>query len=136
MIILIGKDLKKHQKELQAGKNPRDLKAKLAYELVKLYHGEKEAKKAADNFEKTFVKREIPDDLEEVLILDKNWHVVDLLHFTQLVSSKSEARRLIDQGGVKVDGAIIGDREATIRPQDEMVIQIGKRKFIRIKLDK
>lgn len=129
-------EIRKYQKDLESGKNPRDIKAKLAFELVKLYYDEIEAKKAAENFDKTFVKNEIPDELEEALIIDKNWYVTDLLHFTKLVSSKSEARRLIDQGGIKIDGAVIGDREATIRPQDNMVVQVGKRKFIKIKLDK
>ncbi len=129
-------EVKKYEKELSGGKNPRDIKAKLAYELVKLYHGEKEAKKAEADFNKTFVKNETPDEIEGKLLLDKNWAVADLLHFTGLVSSKSEARRLIDQGGIKIDGAVIGDREAVIRPDEGMVVQVGKRKFIKVKLDK
>lgn len=130
------KEIKKHEKDLVSGKNPRNIKAKLAYELVKLYHGGKEAEKAAENFEKTFVKNEIPDEIDEVLVIDKNWPVADLLYFTGMVASKSEARRLIDQGGVRVDNAIIGDREAVIRPDNGMIVQVGKRKFIRVKLDK
>jgi tyrosyl-tRNA synthetase len=53
-----------------------------------------------------------------------------------LVSSKSEARRLIEQGGVKVDGAVIGDREVVLRPKNSMIVQVGKRKFAKLKLDK
>ncbi|MDD5692969.1 MAG: tyrosine--tRNA ligase [Patescibacteria group bacterium] len=129
-------EIEKNQKDLERGGNPRDAKVKLAWNLVKRYYGEKEADKAQENFEKTFVKKETPDAVDEVAVIDKNWPVADLLHFTKMVSSKSEARRLIDQGGVKVDGAVIGDREATIRPQDDMIIQVGKRKFIKIILDK
>ncbi|MFA5197031.1 MAG: tyrosine--tRNA ligase [Patescibacteria group bacterium] len=129
-------EVEKVRRNLEQGSNPRDAKVKLAWNLVKRYYDGKEAGKAQENFEKTFVKKETPDAVDEVAVIDKNWPVADLLHFTKMVSSKSEARRLIDQGGVKVDGAVIGDREATIRPQDDMIIQVGKRKFIKIILDK
>jgi tyrosyl-tRNA synthetase len=127
--------IKRIEKELKEGKNPRDAKAELAWNLVKRYCGQEKADLARAIFVKTFVKKELPDEIPEAKVLDKNWPLVELMTFTNLVSSKSEARRLIDQGGVKIDNAVIGDREATIRPKDDMVVQVGKRKFIRIKLD-
>ena len=129
-------EIAKLRKELDSGKNPRSIKAKLAYELVKIYHNEKEAKRAESIFDQTFVKKEIPEEIEEVQIMDKNWELAELMLFVKLVNSKSEARRLIDQGGVKVDGAVIGDREEIVRPTDGMVVQTGRRKFVRIKLDR
>lgn len=129
-------EIAKLQKELDLGKNPRSIKAKLAYELVKIYHNEKEAQRAETIFNQTFVKKEIPDEIEEIKVIDKNWVLAELMLFVRIVNSKSEARRLIDQGGVRVDRAVIGDREEIIRPTDGMVIQAGRRKFVRIKLDR
>jgi tyrosyl-tRNA synthetase len=122
--------------DLENGMNPRDAKVILARALVARYHGEKEAEKAAADFENIFVKNENPTEIPEIEVLDKDWTVVDILGFAKLVNSKSEARRLIDQGGVKIDGALIGDINAVIRPVNGMIIQIGKRKFVKIKLDK
>jgi tyrosyl-tRNA synthetase len=124
------------EKDLKEGKNPRDAKVILAKTLVKRYFGEKKAEEAHLNFENVFVKNDLPDEMPEVKVLDKKWPLADLMQFSGLVSSKSEGRRMIDQGGVKVDGALIGEREAEIRPVEDMIIQVGKRKFVRIKLDK
>jgi tyrosyl-tRNA synthetase len=126
-------DVNKINKELSSGKNPRDLKARLAFEIVKRYHGEKAAKKAQEDFETKFVKRETPDEMPEVKLTYLTQPLADVLVETKLTGSKSEARRLLEQGGVKVDGAVIGDREAVIEPTKGMVIQVGKRKFIRVK---
>lgn len=129
-------EIAKIEKSLDAGMNPRDAKVILAKALVARYHGEKAAEEAEKAFAQVFVKNEMPDEIAEVSVLDKNWPLAELLEFTKLTSSKSEARRMIEQGGVRVDSAVIGDREAIIRPQKGTVIQVGKRKFIKIKLDK
>jgi tyrosyl-tRNA synthetase len=128
--------IKKIEADLADGLNPRDAKVLLAKALVARYHGEAAAEEAYKNFEQVFVKNEIPDDLRDVVVLDKNWPLAELMNFTGLVPSKNEARRLIEQGGVRVDGAVIGDREAVIRPKNGSIMQVGKRKFVRIKLDK
>jgi tyrosyl-tRNA synthetase len=124
------------EREIKTGMNPRDAKIILAKAVVRRYHGEKAAEAAAENFKNVFAKNELPKDMPEVMVIDKEWSLVDLMQHAEMVPSKSEARRLIEQGGVKVDGAVIGDREAVIRPTDEMIIQVGKRKFVKIKLDK
>lgn len=131
-------EIEKMAKELKvSGKvNPKDLKVKLAKEIVTEYHNKKAAEEAEQAFSKVFVKNEMPDEITEVAVLDKNWPLAELMHFSALAPSKTEAKRLIEQGGVRVDGAVIGDREATIRPRNDSVIQVGKRKFIKIKLDK
>lgn len=129
-------EITKIEGELAKGKNPRDAKIALACSLVERYHGKKIAQSAYTNFQQIFVKKELPEEIEVAKVLDKNWELAGLMQVTGLVSSKSEARRLIDQGGVKIDGATFGDREGEIRPVDDMIIQIGKRKFVRIKLDK
>ena len=123
-------------KKVMIENNPRNSKAKLAHNVTKMLHGEKAADNAQEYFEKTIVKKEVPEKIAKTLVIDKNWSVVELLHFVKIVSSKTEARRLIEQGGVRIEGAIIGDRDATIRPTNDMVIKVGKRKFVKVQLDK
>lgn len=126
-------EIKKIEEKLASGSNPRDIKVKLAKEIVKIYHSDEASEDAYQNFQKVFVNKELPSQIDEVEVLDKNWPLAELLHFTNLVSSKTEGRRMIDQGGVKIDGAVIGDREACIRPKSGMILQVGKRKFVKIK---
>ncbi len=126
-------EIAKIEKQLAEGMNPRDAKVRLGKEIVTLYHSEKAAEEAYQAFQQVFVKNELPDEMEEVELLDKNWPLAELLHQSGLVNSKTEGRRMIEQGGVRVDGAVIGDREATVRPKPGMVFQVGKRKFIKVK---
>lgn len=129
-------EINKIEKELNEGMNPRDAKITLGKALVERYYGKKAADEAAENFKNVFSKNELPEEIREAKVLDKEWQLVEMMHFVKLVPSKTEARRLISQGGVKVDGAVIGDINAQISPTDGMVIQIGKRNYVRIKIDK
>ena len=113
--------------------NPRDYKAILASDIVKEYLGEKGVKKAEEDFKTKFVKKETPDNIPEVKLAYLTQSLADVLVDAKLCTSKSEARRLIEQGGVKIDGACIGEREAVIEPAKGMVIQVGKRRFARVK---
>jgi len=128
-------EISKTEKELKTGANPRDIKAKLAKEIVKFYHGDKVAQQAEEAFNKQFKNKEIPNDIPQVNIECRLWNIVDLLAATKLVSSKSEARRLIEQGGVKVDNQrlAIKDLKNLIKVKSGMIIQVGKRKFIKIR---
>jgi tyrosyl-tRNA synthetase len=111
--------------------NPRDVKMVLAYEITRFFHGEENAKKAQEQFVKVFQKKEIPDEMPVVEISqDKN--IVDLLVEIGAASSKSEAKRLVSQGGVYIDGERIEDIRFTVEPDGEMVLRVGKRKFYRI----
>ncbi len=123
----------KWEAKLEDGLNPRDAKVALGKEIVSLYYDAETSENAYKNFEQVFVKNEMPDEIPEIEVLDKNWPLAELLHQTGLVTSKTDGRRMIEQGGVKVDGAVIGEREATVRPKRGMVVQVGKRKFIKIK---
>ncbi len=114
--------------------NPRDLKMKLAYEIVKIFHDESSAQIAQDYFINTFQKKEIPDEIVEVKMKGKNRKIVDLLIEGSLVESKGEARRLIEQGGIKIDGQVIKEINMDIDLKEGMIIQRGKRQFIKIKL--
>ncbi|MFN3134877.1 MAG: tyrosine--tRNA ligase [Candidatus Kryptonium sp.] len=129
-------EIEQVRKQLQAPDvNPRDLKRKLAWELVRMYHGAEAANKAQDEFDKIFVKKEIPDEIEEFEIdsKDEKIRLVDLLVHTKLASSKSEAKRLIQLGGVSIDGNRINDIDTIVELKEPFVIKVGKRKFLKIK---
>ncbi len=124
--------IKDFEKQMQDGVNPKDFKMKLAEEIVKIYHGEKKAKEAQENFVNTFQKKEIPDDIEEVKHKTGEL-MVDVLFENKIVASKSEWRRLVDEGAVK---RLIEHSEEKITDFKIMAIpgvyKIGKRRFIKI----
>ena len=120
------------ENQLKIGANPRDVKAKLAREIVKIYHGEKLAILAGEAFDKQFKNKEMPDDILEMKIEERRMKIEDLLVTTKLVASKTEGRRMVEQGGVKIDGNKIVEL-GQIEIKSGMIIQVGKRKFVRIK---
>ena len=127
------------ENQFRKGKlHPKEAKAKLAFELVKFYHGEEEAKKEAETFETVFSRKEIPSEIPSYQInpekiADGKMWVVELLKLTGLAKSGSEARRLIQQGGVRWDGEKIKSVEAMLSVNEEHILQVGKRRFLRIK---
>ncbi|TSC54255.1 MAG: tyrosyl-tRNA synthetase [Microgenomates group bacterium LiPW_16] len=128
--------VEEHEKALQGGKvNPMDLKKQLAFEIVKLYHGEKPAKEAQEEFERVFQKGQAPVyNILTYYTKRKESNIVDLLVETKLASSRSGAKRLVEQGGVEVDGKQIADIRHQITVKDGMIIRAGKRRFVRLKL--
>ena len=112
--------------------HPRQAKAELAKELVQKYYSETEAKKAEEEFEKVFVKRELPEEIKEIRIREKKIWVVDLLVKADLATSKNEAKRLISQGSVKINQKRIKDSNMDLLMDREYIVQVGKRKFRRI----
>ncbi|MFH1375144.1 MAG: tyrosine--tRNA ligase, partial [Patescibacteria group bacterium] len=116
--------------------NPRDLKAELAQELVRIYHGEEAAAKAPEEFARMFSGKDgggKPDEIPEVQIEEGSWGIVELLSATKLIDSKSEGRRLIEQGGVKMNGERVDSVEANFEVgKGELVLQVGKRKWVKI----
>lgn len=136
-----AEEIKNIEKELKEERiNPRDAKAKLAKEIVALYHGQKAAGKAEKEFDKVFKRKEFPTEVAEVEIKLKDdvaegqkRPILDLLVRTKLSSSKSEAKRLVEQGAVKIDGKIEKDWQKQVETKEGMIIQVGKRKFVRIK---
>ena len=117
-----------------ASRLPKKWKEILSSEIVRVYHGEGAAKSAEEEFGRVFGGHESPSEIGEVEVGDKKINIVDLLVKTRLASSKSEARRLVEQGGVKVDGNIAEDREGNITVKDGMVVQVGRRRFIKLKI--
>ncbi|MCX6781955.1 MAG: tyrosine--tRNA ligase [Candidatus Magasanikbacteria bacterium] len=122
-------DIALYEKEIKSGGNPRDYKIKLAEYLTSVYHGDKEAKKALEYFVSTFSKKEIPDEMPEVSARD----IASALVESKICKSKSEARQVIDQGGVKINEIKVeaGDYAAAVKAGD--IVQKGSRWFVRIK---
>lgn len=118
--------------ELKRGANPRDIKMRLAKEIASLYHGDFEAKSAEQYFKNLFQKNEIPEDILELTAAFQD-SLINIITKSKLISSKSEARRLIEQGGVKINGDKVEDINRA-GFQDRDVIQIGKRKFLRVRI--
>lgn len=110
--------------------NPRDQKTRLAFEIVKMYHGEKAAQKAQEEFNKVHGMGEWPSDVKKMKMPEVP--ILDLLVRGGLASSKSEAKRLVEQGAVKINGAIEKDWQKIIKPATGMKIQVGPRRFLEL----
>jgi tyrosyl-tRNA synthetase len=129
-------DLARIRRELESGEtNPRDLKRQLARTIVSLYYSEEDAGKAESEFDSLFIRKEIPDDIPEIALRldDGTIGILELLSETRMVGSRSEARRLIDQGGISVDGRKVSDPNEIVAPGGGIVLKIGKRRFLRVR---
>lgn len=122
-------EIKEYEMSLKSGGNPRDIKMKLAFELAKFYHSEKAAKEAEEYFINTFSKKETPEEIPE--IKPSAYDIVTVLVEGKLVASKAEARRAIEQGGVKINDAVETRFIASVKKGD--VVQKGKRFFVRVR---
>ena len=116
----------------QKSTNMRDLKAELSHKIVSLYYGEKQAKKAEEEFNKIFKDKKAPSDIRLFFAPKNSYPITELLSSVGLAKSKSEAKRLIQQKGVKIDSKIIEDIQKEIVVKEGMVVQVGKRKFIKL----
>lgn len=122
-------EIAKIRDELTNGQaNPRDIKARLAYEITKIYHGEEEARKAGEAFVATFARGGIPDDISEVKL---EGSLADTLVKAGIVSSKAEWRRLIDGGGIRLEN----DEKVSdpnFKPTETTILKVGKRRFVKV----
>jgi tyrosyl-tRNA synthetase len=112
--------------------NPRDVKMKLAFEITKFFHGEDAAKEAQEGFIKVFSKRELPEEMPIVHLDTDGVELVELLVKLNVAESKSEAKRLIQQGGVRLDGEKVTDIHAKITLNTEKILKVGKRQFFKL----
>ena len=119
-------------KKLLDSNDPRNTKAKLAREIVKIYHGDKEANNAEKEFNNIFRDKQKPTSMKELKVKSRKLKVVDLLVETKLADSKGNARRLVQQGGVRIDDTVQKDFEKEIEIKNGMIVQVGKRKFVKI----
>ena len=125
-------ELVKMDEEIASGSiNPRDIKMRLAHMITEEYHGKDGADKAQEDFINVVSNKGIPDDIESVTIeADKS--ILDLLVELSFVQSKGEAKRLIQGGGVKLDGEKLTDMAFMVKPNMDVVLQAGKRKFAKL----
>lgn len=126
-------EIAKIKQSMTAGENPRNIKMRLARELVTLYHDKKSAEHAEAEFIEIFANKGLPENIPTQKISKPKINIVELLSETKLTSSKNEARRLIEGGGVRVDGNKVASPDEEIDLSKEKLIQVGKRKFLKVK---
>lgn len=126
--------LKEIKNLLNDGKaNPRDVKRELARTLVTMYHSQQAAEMAQQEFDNIFINKGLPDEIEEFNVGDKKEiNILDLIILVNFAPSKGEARRLVTQGGVTIDGEKISDVQSSISVKTGMILKVGKRKFIKL----
>ena len=115
--------------------HPMEAKMQLAREIVSIFHSDEAAARAEAHFKRVFQKRELPSEMPTHRPGAPELNIVDLLVATELAKSKSEARRLIQQGGVKLDGEKVGSIELMVSVKDGMILQVGRRRFVRLVRD-
>ncbi|MCM0649121.1 tyrosine--tRNA ligase [Clostridium swellfunianum] len=125
-------EIDKIKEQLNKGANPRDIKMNLAKEITRLYHGDSKAQEAEEYFKTLFQNNEIPEDIP-VFQVSGDESLIEIMLNSKLVPSKSEGKRLIMQGGVKINGEKANEADRTDFKNDD-VIQVGKRKFIKLAL--
>ncbi len=126
-------EIKDMEKAMAEGENPRNLKLKLAHSIVKIYHSAREAADAQQEFINVFSKKEIPVDLlEQKTLAETDINIIQLLSRIGAVASKSEARRLVEQGGVKIDGKKVSGPDDQVSLKKEIVLHVGKKKFYKV----
>lgn len=121
------------EKMRNSDENPRNFKVNLAKSIIKDFHSNSAANDAEENFIRQFVKKDVPDEIDEKSIASGSYKLADLLLQTGMVESKGEARRLIEQGGVKLNGEKASNTGAEIEVNGEILLQVGKRKFLKVK---
>ena len=125
------------RREVAEGRNPRDIKVGFAQEIVARFHDRPAAERALADFEARFRQGEMPEDMPEVTVPTQGGKALlaYVLKQAQLTASTSEALRMIEQGGVRLNGEKVGDRNLALAAGDTVVLQVGKRKFARVKLN-
>ncbi len=127
-------EIEEFKKQLDQGVNPRDIKIKLGQILVTQYYSNKEAEQVADEFNKVFSEKQKPTDIEEFIPAGSKITLVDALVESGMATSKSDARRLIEQGAVRLNDEKITNTDAVVELKSEDVLQSGKRNFRKIKI--
>lgn len=125
-------EIKEIEEKMAAGENPRDYKRQLGRELVKVYYDQAAGFSAQEAFDNLFIKKDVPDDIPEILISSTKETILEVLDQSGLFGSKGEIRRLIKQNAVSVDGVKVSDEYLTFAESGEFVIKAGKRVFLRV----
>jgi tyrosyl-tRNA synthetase len=113
--------------------NPRDIKRRLAKALVAMYHSDEAAISSEEEFDRIFVNKGTPDDVPHFKFGNRTEiNILDLIILVNFAPSKGEAKRLITQGGVTIDGEKIADIQQIVQLKDGLILKVGKRKFIKL----
>jgi tyrosyl-tRNA synthetase len=115
----------------QGNLHPMDAKKQLAWEIVSIFDGDEAATKAAKHFERVHQQRQLPEDMP-VVELTEPTNVVDIIYDAEMARSKSQARRLVKQGAVRLDGQKIKAIDFDITVDDKAILRIGKRRFLQL----
>ncbi|HPN67180.1 MAG TPA: tyrosine--tRNA ligase [bacterium] len=121
------------EERLKKGENPRDVKMDLASDIVAQFHGKEMAEAAQDNFINVFSNKENPENILEINLDGDSYDLLEIMKTNNLVSSKSDARRMIKQGAVKLNDEKILDADYIYKPNGEDILKVGKRKYLRIR---
>jgi len=125
--------IEEYRTALQEGTvNPRDVKFELAKTLVRMYHSPNEAEITAAEFEKVFTKKEIPKEIKEFRIDQKEINIIDLLVVSGLMGSRGEAKRKVREGAIDIDGTAINDLSYTVKLTKPIIVKAGKHRFLKI----
>jgi len=131
-LVLYYDETKLKEVERKMREDPRECKADLAEEIVKIFWGFQKAKAARDQFDRVFKFKEIPDEVPEFRIPVEGMPLLEVLSKSGIVQSRSEARRLIAQNAVKIGNRVVNAEFEKIVPGPDVVIKVGKRKFLKV----
>ena len=120
-------------RDIADGANPRDTKASLAREIVRLYHGEEAALAAEDAFNSQFREGKLPEEMPEIELTAASWDLLELLVVSKLIETKSEGRRLMSEGAIRLNGDKLNPADV-LEVKSGDVLQVGKRRFVRLKV--
>lgn len=123
-------EIKEMELSLQNGENPRNAKVRTAMKIVDLYHAGNAGQAALEEFERVFINKDIPDDIPDFEITENEISIIDAIVNSELTTSKKEARRVIEQGGVSIDGEKIEDLFFNIDLSEKRLLKVGKRRFV------
>lgn len=122
-----------YKQAIKEGKNPRDIKHELAWHLVRRYHDTNAANQAKEHFHKVFIKKDVPENIPEYTVIDNEVFITKLMVESGLCHSGGEAKRLVSQGGVYINGDRILSHSIAVQIEDGDILKVGKRKFIKLR---
>ncbi|MDH5682841.1 MAG: tyrosine--tRNA ligase, partial [Spirochaetota bacterium] len=125
-------EIERMAEDMKGSVNPRDIKIRLAKEIIKTYYSEEAGDKAEEEFKTVFAQKGLPDEIPEYSPAESEIWIVKLLTDSGLCSSSSEVRRLIKGGGLSVDNEKVSDEKYQLSVKDGTIIKAGKRKFLKI----
>ncbi|MCP2519343.1 tyrosine--tRNA ligase [Candidatus Aminicenantes bacterium AC-708-M15] len=127
-------EIQKLKEDIRTGKkHPKEAKSELAKLIITDFWSKEDAEKAAEEFDRVFKYRELPEKMEEIKVSEKEINVIDLLVNNNILPSKKEAKRLIQQGGIYINGERVTDITLKVKVENELILRVGKRRFYKVK---